>query len=169
MILSIVADGFLQNSGIFLIGTKGLTTVRLWKKWEFESESDMIYDFIKHFIHIDDKILIGYNILKFDLMMLMLRAKNLAGFDQFFRKINMSNIVDLYVILTFLNKGTIKNFSHYCKKYGVNGAVSDFEIIRAYQNNDHINAEKYFISKLNATNELFLKMWGRIKEGKSVY
>ncbi len=91
-----------------------------WFLWNHVSEKAMIEDFIEYFLKDDDKIIAGYNVLKFQLPLLFLKMSDSSKFDEFFRKINYSNVIDIFVILTFLNKGQLKPLEYYCKEHKVN-------------------------------------------------
>jgi len=163
MILSIKTTGFSHDSSLISIGIKTASSVKFWNIWDFGNESELIGDFIKYFTDIDDKIVIGFNILKFDIPFLLLKSMNLPAFDNFFRKINFSNITDLFAVLTFMNKGVIKGLDYYCRKYNIQkDFVSDNEMTELHKNREHESFEKNLSGKLNATNELFAKLfWGK--------
>ena len=166
MIISILAEDFSEDSEIFLIGVRGISTIKIWKLWDFENESIMLKDFIEYFTGIDDKIIIGYNILKFDILKLALNSKGLENFGKFFKKLNISNIVDLFVILTFLNKGVIKGLNSYCEEYGIQKRITnERDFLRLYKEKRYEELVKVFSDKLDAINELFLKMWDKAKKG----
>lgn len=166
MIISILAKDYSENSEVFLIGVRGISTTKIWKLWDFENESEMLKDFIEYFTGIDDKIIIGYNILKFDILKLALNSKGLENFGKFFKKLNISNIVDLFVILTFLNKGMIKGLNSYCEQYDIQKRItSERDLLNLYKDKRYEELVKLFSEKLDAINELFLKMWDKAKHG----
>ncbi len=166
MIFSIATDGFLWNSNTLLIGVRTLATMRIWKIRDFPSEGEMIKDFMKFFTHMDDKIVIGFNILKFDLPLLLLKAKNLEGFEQFFRKINMANVEDLFIFLTILNEGKLNSLDFYCRHYGIEPPPSDRDIMRWHSLGEYEKSESAFEKKLETINTLFQKIWADVKGGK---
>lgn len=113
--------------------------LKIWKLWDYENETSLIEDFLNWFLIVRDKILIGYNILKVDVPLLLIKSQTLPESNDFFSKINKCNIVDLHVILTFLNEGRIKGFKQWCK---------DFRIpfdppITGSQINEFIKKERY--------------------------
>lgn len=171
MIISIDTDGFSPDSGLIVIGLRTPSEVRLWKRWAFQDEKAMLSDFIKHFLSVtDDKIIIGFNLLKFDLPILLHKAACLPEFGEFFRKVNSSNVIDLFTILTFLNKGQLSGLEFYCNALGIRnlGPKRD-EVSRLYKSGISTDLEK--ISelaslKLNTISELFLKSWGQVKDGQ---
>ncbi|MEM7815793.1 MAG: hypothetical protein QXN71_01600 [Candidatus Aenigmatarchaeota archaeon] len=162
MILSVQTDGFSSEAKILAIGLKRGSFVKVWKSWEFPSERDMVSDFIRYFLKTNDKIFIGFNNLKLDIPILLLRSCGLPEFREFFRKINYANIEDLFIILTFINRGVIKGLDHYCKKEGIPREFSDREIVSAYNSKDYARFERLFVNKLDAIDSLFLKMWDKV-------
>ena len=82
MILSIEASGFTHDAEIYAIGLKTPRVEKTWKRWEYKSEEDMLRDFAKYFVTIDDKIVIGFNVVKFELMLMMTKMKA-AGMPEF--------------------------------------------------------------------------------------
>jgi len=93
--------------------------LKIWKIWKYQSEQKLIQDFLKWFLSVSDKILIGYNLLKVDIPLLLIKSTECKQADAFFEKVNTCNIVDLHVILTFLNNGRIAGLEHWCKEFGV--------------------------------------------------
>ncbi len=166
MILSIKTDGFSHDSRLLSIGVKTHNSVKFWHIWDFESEERLLENFIEYFTGVDDKIVNGFNLLKFDIPFLLLKSRGLHGFEKFFRKINFSNVTDLFDILTFQNRGVIKGFNYYCEQHGIpRNFVSDNEMVEMYKNKRHADFERNFSEKLNSTNELFAKLfWGEKNE-----
>jgi hypothetical protein len=162
MILSVQTEGFSSDAKILAIGAKRQTFVRIWKSWEFENEREMISDFIRYFLKTDDKIVIGFNLLKLDIPLLLLRSKELPLFSEFFKKLNYANVEDLFIILTFINRGVIKGLDHYCRKEGISCEFSDRGIISACNSKDYARFEELFKKKLEAMDALFLKMWEKV-------
>ena len=165
MILAVQTDGFSHDSKVLSIGIKTPNQTRFWNIWEYSSEKQLIENFINYFTSVDDKIIIGFNVLKFDIPLLLLKSYGLTSFDRFFKKINFSNIEDLFMILTFINQGIIKGLDHYIKKYGIEIVIpSDRELVRLYNNQEYERFKIGFGKKLDAIDRLFVKIWGRIKE-----
>ncbi len=162
MILSVQTEGFSSDAKILAIGMKRQAFMRIWKSWEFADEREMIFDFIKCFLKTDDKIVIGFNNLKLDIPLLLLRSKELPLFSEFFKKLNYANVEDLFIILTFINRGVIKGLDHYCRKEGIPCEFSDRDIISAYISKDYAKFEELFKRKLDAMDGLFLKMWEKV-------
>jgi len=96
-------------------------------------------------------------------LMLLLKSRSLRDFEKFFRKINYSNIEDLFIVLTFINKGEIKGLDYYCRKYGIHAYISDRELVRLYEN-QRDRFENMFKNKLDIIGEIFNKLWGRLEE-----
>lgn len=148
MIVNIFTTGFSPDSSLLFIGVR--THTGEFKSWEKPEE------FIEYFLSTDDKIVIGFNILKFDIPFLLLKAKDSLEFTQFFKKINYSNIIDLFTILTFQNKGVIKGLDFYLEQEGIEkNFLSDSEIIR---NLDREKTKEDIKRKLEAINSLYWKM-----------
>lgn len=133
---------------------KGQNEPKLWKKWQFSQERELIEDFRDWFLEEKDKIFLGYNLLKFDLPLLLLKLSSLEKFEEFSLKLNRSNILDLFVILTFLKKGNIKSFQYYCQKYNIKSVARE-EILALYDNKNYLQLEKAIIKNLNAFEQLF--------------
>jgi DNA polymerase elongation subunit (family B) len=171
MILSIETDGFSPESKLLVIGLRMPSKVRLWKRWDYPDEKSMVSAFVGHFLGMEgDKIIIGFNLLKFDVPVLLHKAAGLPRFEEFFRRLNSSNVIDLFTILTFLNEGQLKGLDHYCHAFGVRnlGPKRD-EVARLYRAGTPGDKEKIsnLVSlKLNTISELFLKSWGEVKDGQ---
>jgi DNA polymerase elongation subunit (family B) len=158
IIFRLEAEKISYDSKILSIEVKKGEEVRIWKSWEFLDEKKLISDFTKWFLEEKDKILIGFNILKFDIPLLLLKTSKFEEFGEFSLKLNRSNILDLFVVLTFLHKGNIKGFKYYCKKYGVNGIVPREKILDLYKEKKYEEMEKALVRNLNAFEGLFEKV-----------
>jgi predicted PolB exonuclease-like 3'-5' exonuclease len=162
MILSVQTEGFSSDAKILAIGVKRPGVLRIWKSWEFPSEREMLADFVKYFLGTQDKIVIGFNNLKLDMPLLLLRSRELPEFPEFFKKFNYANVEDLFLINTFINRGIIKGLDYYCRKEGIPCEFSDREMLAAYQAKDYGKFEEMFRKKLDALDSLFLKMWEKV-------
>lgn len=161
MIIVAKADKYTHDATILSIGLRTPGTTRVWKLWEFPDEGEMISDFMRYFLSIDDKIVVGFNILKFDIPLLLLKSRGLPEFEDFFRKINYANVIDLFVILTHQRGGVLKGLDFYCKEFGINAdLVSGLELTRLYENKEYGRFEKHFMEKLEATAELSRRLRG---------
>ncbi len=136
---------------------KGTEEVKIWKSWDFSDEKAMLQDFRDWFLQEKDKIFLGYNLLKFDLPVLLLKLSTLEKFDDFSLKLNRSNILDLFVILTFLKKGNIKSFDYYCQNHNI-ATVSRERILELYTKKEYPQMEEAIITNLSAFEELFNKV-----------
>ncbi len=170
MILSIDTDGISLDSNLLVIGLRTPSEVRLWKRWDYPGEKAMVSAFADRFLGMEgDKIIIGFNLLKFDMPVLLHKAVGLPSFGDFFRRLNSSNVIDLFTILTFLNEGQLKGMEYYCQRFGVRMMGPDREeVARLYRSGRPEDFERIstLVSlKLNTVNELFLKSWGRVKDG----
>ena len=149
MILTIFTGSFSPDAELFLIGVR--THTGEYKFW-----TDM-ENFLDYFLKTDDKIVVGFNLLKFDIPFLLLKAKDSGKFRDFFRKVNYSNIVDLFTVLTFQNKGVIKGLDFYLEREGIGrNFLSDTEIGRRLQKGE--KAEGEVEKKLEAIHSLYWKM-----------
>jgi DNA polymerase elongation subunit (family B) len=167
MILNIETTGFSHDADLFLIGVRTRTNeIKIWKRWDFPSEESMLKNFLSYFLGVDDKIVIGFNILKFELPYLFIKVQKLPEFRDFFKKINLANVVDLYTILTFMNKGVIKGLSFYCEKYKLKEPPQDREILRSYESRDYEKASRLAEEKLNSINSLFSVVWSKARKGQ---
>ncbi|RLJ06603.1 MAG: hypothetical protein DRP16_04970 [Candidatus Aenigmatarchaeota archaeon] len=163
MILTVQTDRFSENAKILAIGIKTYSSIKTWNNWEYASEEEMLSNFINYFLSKDDKIIIGFNVMKFDIPLLLLKSVNLQTFSGFFKKINFSNIVDLFMILTFTEKGEIKGLNCYLEKYKIPSAVSDREMLKLYERKEYRKFEDAFERKLQSIDELFLRLWKKVK------
>ena len=114
--LKIQTEGISYSAKILTIQVKrrGLSDTIIWRRWKFDNEEHLLQNFRDWFLKENDKIFVGYNILKFDLPLLLLKLSQLEKFDEFSLKLNRSNILDLFAVLTFLKK-EIKGFDYYCQ------------------------------------------------------
>jgi len=151
MILNIFTSGFSPEADLLLVGVRTHTgECKLWR----DSEG-----FLDYFLKTDDKIVIGFNILKFDIPFLLLKSQKSQKFPEFFKKINYSNVVDLFPILTFRNRGVIKGLEFYLEKEGIRkDFLSDLEIARKSKE-DSIAQEVG--KKLEAINSLYWRLKGK--------
>jgi len=139
---------------ILTIQFKKSNDIMIWHSWDFKTEEEMLNDFINCFLKDSDKILLGFNILKFDIPLLLLKSAKFQNFENFSRKLNQSNIIDLFVVLTFQRRGKIKGFNDYCKEIGIETIERD-AIIRMYKNSEYAELDKAIKKNLNALEKLF--------------
>jgi len=172
MILSVETDSISLDARLLVVGLRTPADVKLWKLWDFPDEKAMLAAFVEHFLSVQgDKIIIGYNLLKFDVPLLLHKAAaaGLPLFSEFFSRINSSNVIDLFTILTFLNEGQLKGMDFYCERFGVPalGPKRD-EVAVLWKSGTKESLERIatLVSlKLNTINDLFLKSWGRVRDG----
>jgi hypothetical protein len=126
------------------IGVKIAEEIRIW-------DGGMLTEFIEWFSAEQDMIIVGFNILKYDIPLLLLKASSVNATEKLYNKIFRSNIVDLFVILTFLNKGKIKSLKQWCKDLNVYYEPSPPEL--------HKFDEMHLKSELESLNLLFNKLW----------
>jgi hypothetical protein len=146
MILTIETDKICQNPKILSIVTYAKSGMHQWVSEDYTSEDQMVQAFLSWFLKEKDKIIVGYNILKFDIPILLLKLKD----EAFFAKINKSNVVDLFTILTFLNRGKLYPLDHYCKQEGID--IKTYDSLRLQHR-----------EKAKQINKLFHKIWQKIK------
>lgn len=158
LFLKIQTEEISYSTKILTIQVKrrGLSDIRIWKCWKFSSEENLLQNFRDWFLKENDKIFVGYNILKFDLPLLLLKLSSMEKFDEFSLKLNHANILDLFVILTFLKK-EIKGFEYYCQKYDIE-VVSEEKILDFYNNGDYQKMEESIIKNLHASEKLYSKV-----------
>jgi len=150
MIVNVFATGYAPKDRLLLVGVRTHTG-------EFKFFSG-VKEFVDYFIGTDDKIVIGFNILKWDILFLLLKSQELDNFNEFFKKINYSNIVDLYPILTFRNKGVIKGLSFYLEQKRVSREfLGDVEISRLLESNKQ-KAEENIVKKLESLKDLYWRL-----------
>ncbi len=149
MMLDVFSDGYSHESRLVMVGVR--THTGEFRHWE-ELEG-----FLEYFMRTDDKIVVGFNILKWGLPFLMLKAQGLDRFPEFFRKVNQSNVTDLFTVLTFQNRGTIKGLDFYLDKFRINRDFpSDSEMVSGGVDSLAVGAKR----KLEAMNALYWKMRG---------
>ena len=101
-----------KKLAILGIGVKIGDEIKIW-------DGEMLAEFIEWFSTEPDKIIVGFNILKYDIPLLLLKASSVNATEKLYNKIFRSNIVDLFVILTFLNKGKFEPLKWWCEKLNV--------------------------------------------------
>lgn len=164
MIVKIEADAILHDPNIFTIQTRIDGITKVWKIWEHEDEGEMLEAFFDWFLEKEDKIIVGYNLLKFDIPVLLLKAKGSPRMREFFLKLNRSNIVDLFVVLTFLNRGRLLGLDYYREKYGITSPVIPAERIRRlYKEGKYEEVEEAVVMNLNILYELNKKVRGEVR------
>ncbi len=155
LFLNIQTEGISYSAKILTIQVKkrGLSNIRIWKSWKFSSEENLLKNFRDWFLKENDKIFVGYNILKFDFPLLLLKLSSLEKFDEFYLKLNRSNILDLFAVLIFLKK-EIKSFKYYCQRYNIM-AIPGEKILDFYKNKDYQKMEEAVIKNLQASEKLY--------------
>lgn len=133
-----------KKLAILGIGVKIDGEIKIW-------DGEMLAEFIEWFSVEPDKIIVGFNILKYDIPLLLLKASSVNATEKLYNKIFRSNIVDLFVILTFLNKGKFKPLKWWCEKLNVYYEPSPPEL--------HKFDEIHLKSELESLNLLFNKLW----------
>lgn len=161
IVLNIETDEISYKAKILTIQVRGSNYIKIWKIWDYKNEEELLRNFVLWFLQEKDKVILGYNLLKFDIPLLLLKTALFPEFEKFSMKINRVNILDLFVILTFLNKGRIKSLEFYCK--GIKKEiVPREELLWMYENKYYKELEKSLIKNLNAINELFSVLWKRV-------
>jgi len=118
-------------------------------------ERGLIEEFGKWLHELRDKIVVGSNILKFDIPVLLLRCSELCPnlLDELFSILNRCNIIDLLVIETYRRKGKIVSLRDACKEYGIK------EPMERPKRPDEEQLFKYQESELSALVKLFYKIY----------
>ena len=133
-----------KKLAILGIGVKIDDEIKIW-------DGEMLAEFIEWFSTEPDKIIVGFNILKYDIPLLLLKASSVNATEKLYNKIFRSNIVDLFVILTFLNKGKFEPLKWWCEKLNVYYEPSPPEL--------HNFDKTHLKSELESLNLLFNKLW----------
>lgn len=139
---------------ILTIQIKKSGKVKIWCLWDYKSEEELLKDFIEFFLNEEDKIIVGFNILKFDIPLLLLKTSHMENFEKFSMKINHSNIIDLFAILTFKRKGKIKSFKNYCNEIDIT-PISREEILNFYNSKEYEKINEAILKNFEALEKLF--------------
>lgn len=161
MIFSLFTKGFDPDSEICSIAIKTLSGEnKIWSAENYPDEKALISAFVDYFLKTADKIIVGFNILKFEIPVLLLKSSWLPDFKDFFKKLNSSNIEDLFVILTFQNRGRLLPMEHYLKHFGVENNMAHYEVAaRFFEKKEHEKEKQYMENRLEAIENLFRKVW----------
>jgi uncharacterized protein YprB with RNaseH-like and TPR domain len=118
-------------------------------------ERGLIEELVKWLHDLQDKIVVGFNILKFDIPVLLLRCSELCPnlLDDFFSMLNRCNTIDLLVIETYRRKGKVVSLRDACKEYGIK------EPMERPKRPDEEQLFKYQESELGALVKLFYKIY----------
>ncbi len=154
LLFKLESEEISYKTKIITLQVKKGSDIKLWHSWDFASEEAMISDFVTWFLQEKDKIIVGFNILKFDIPLLLMKSVSMADFEKFSMKLNRSNILDLFVILTFQRRGNIKGFQDYCKEFGIETACRD-EILSLYANKQYSELDGLLVKNLTALERLF--------------
>ena len=144
MILTILTSDYTATADLRLIAVRTHTGDH-----KFFTSLD---EFITYFLGTDDKIVIGFNILKFDLPFLLLKSQDQKQFQEFFKKINYANVIDLFTILTFQNKGVIKGLDYHLQIRDLNRPSNDRDLLRNLPDTAGVT------QKLDAIHDLYWKI-----------
>lgn len=162
MILAIEVDSISSDPKILTIGAMQAGKTKIWKLWEHESEETLVWDFTYWFLREGEKVVIGFNHLKFDLPILLLKARDFGDFEDFFMKLNKANVEDLFTFLTFVNQGRIKGLKEHCKDYDVDWPqVLDLSPAALFKQENYQALEDHAKARLQAINDLKKKAWKR--------
>ncbi|MEM2918571.1 MAG: 3'-5' exonuclease [Candidatus Altiarchaeota archaeon] len=142
---------------ILTIQIKKSEKVKIWCSWDYESEEELLREFINFFLQEEDKIIVGFNILKFDIPLLLLKTSHMENFEKFSMKINHSNIIDLFIVLTFQRKGKIKSFKDYCNEINI-APISREEILTFYHSGQYEKINGAILKNFEALEKLFKNM-----------
>lgn len=161
MIFSLFAKGFDPDSEICSIGVKTLSGEnKIWSVENYPDEKAIISAFVDYFLKTADKIIVGFNILKFEIPVLLLKSSGLPNFKDFFKKLNSSNIEDLFVILTFQNRGRLLPMEHYLKRFGIESNMARYQAAaRFFEKKEREKEKQYMENRLEAIESLFRKVW----------
>ncbi len=168
IVLKLEATEISQNAELICIQARKGNDLHLWRRWKYESEELLLKAFLDWFMMEEDKIIIGFNILKFDVPLLLMKCKKFDNFDEFFKKINSANIIDLFVLLTLMNKGNIKGIDFYAQKLIGKNIIGGEEILKQYKEKKYQELEKSIVKNLNTTQDLFMFVWKKFNAGEFI-
>ncbi len=138
LVLSLLSEGFSPDSKLLSLSLRKDTGAsQSFSIWNHPSQNQLLTTFFDYFLSENDKILTGFNILKFDLPLVFLAGKSLPSFPSFFRELNRANVVDLFPILTSLNHGQLKSLSSYCERFGVAKPPTRETLVKSYHSKDY--------------------------------
>jgi len=157
--LKVEAKDISPTAEILLIQVKVKEEIKIWSLSDYKDESDMLENFMQWFLDEEDKIIIGYNVLKFDIPLLLLKASKIYLFNKFFMKMNRSNVIDLFVILNYLGKGELRSMEYYTEKYETEKIMTGEDIIKVFESKNEEKLRSTAIRNLLGMEALFKKVF----------
>ena len=143
LVLTLLSDSFAPDSKILSISLRKDTGKTMsFSLWNYSSQEEMLKAFLTYFLAENDKILTGFNILKFDLPLIHLSSNTLPTYKTFFTQLNRCNISDLFPLLTSLNQGQLKPLNFYCEKFNLKPPASREELLKLYHSQAHNDLTK---------------------------
>ncbi|MDD2665420.1 MAG: hypothetical protein PHD13_01370 [Methanocellales archaeon] len=109
----------LLKKWLITIGVKTDDGIKIWHRKDYNGEEKMLKDFLEWFVINKEREIIGFNILKSDMPLLLLKSQSVGKTKELYQRLFKSNIVDLFCILTFLNNGTMCSLEMWCKKLDI--------------------------------------------------
>jgi len=157
--LKLEARDIAPSAEIILIQVKVREEIKIWNLKDHKDETEMLENFINWFLREKDKIIIGYNILKFDIPLLLLKTSSIYLFNRFFMKVNRSNVIDLFVILNYLSRGELHSMEYYTKKYNIEKIATGEELIELFDSGENEKLRNTAIKNLLSMEALFKKVF----------
>ncbi|MDI6902478.1 MAG: hypothetical protein QMC77_01920 [Methanocellales archaeon] len=111
-------DYDLIEKKLITIGTKTDGNIKIWHIKDYDCERGMLKDFLEWFISNGDEKIVGFNILKFDIPLLLLKSQSVDKTKELYQRFFKSDVIDLFGILTYLyNK--MKSLEEWCKYFDI--------------------------------------------------
>ena len=152
----------LSKDRILTIQIKDGYGKKVWCSRDYRTESELVGQFVDYYLEVDDKFLIGYNIINFDLPLLLTRMRK-EDLARFFKKYNRGYVRDLAMILEF-HKVKRQKLENIARMYRVDvSKIEGIEVKKLYEQSDWDGIINYAESELDVIDGVFQKMWSQIK------
>jgi len=153
----------LSRDHILTIQKKDGYGKKVWSIRDCRTESELVKQFVDYYLEVDDKFLIGYNIVNFDLPLLLTRMEK-EDLVRFFKKYNRGYIRDLAMILEF-HKVKRQKLENVAKTYRIDvSRIEEIDIKKLHEQGDWDGIITYAESELDVIDQLFQKMWAQIEK-----
>lgn len=152
----------LSKDRIFTIQIKDGYGKKVWCSRDYGTESEIVGQFVDYYLEVYDKFLIGYNIINFDLPLLLTRMRK-EDLARFFKKYNRGYVRDLAMILEF-HKIKRQKLEITARMYRVDvSKIEGIEVKKLYEQGDWDGIINYAKGELDVIDKVFQKMWSQIK------
>jgi len=160
----------LETTGLNLLRDRILTIQikdgygkKVWCCRDYRTESALVGQFVDYYLKVEDKFLIGYIIINFDLPLLLTRMEK-EDLARFFKKYNKGYVRDLAMILEF-HKVKRQKLENVAKLYKIDvSKIEGIEIRELYEQREWNRIINYAKDELDVIEQLFQKMWAQIKK-----